>query len=222
MFPQTWLRNGVSSLDRLWLQAFRAPAPCIRGQAGYFRFCAGREFNFGFKVIEVHFCLAPCLLWKALLLGEFHEGSLGLLAMSLCARRQYALDCLVRSSSRGLQRFFSSASGVRSRTGEQIDRVEEKGAAALSPRWLSDLKRRIGKCISFGLRPEQVRKAGDVLQVVGREWRNLVAGSEGFLTGPGRAGLERHRVVWGEMDSMVCIFSGRVGMAMGIWADMIE
>lgn len=90
--------------------------------------------------------------------------------------------------------------------------VEENGAAALSPRWLSDLKRRIGRCISFGLTPEQVRRAGNVLHVVGREWKDLVAGSEGFLTGPGRAGLERHRVVWGDMDSMVCTFSDRAGI----------
>ena len=50
-----------------------------------------------------------------------------------------------------------------------------------------------------------MRRAGNVLLVIAREWRDLVAGSEGFLTGPGRAGLEGHRVAWGEMDSMVCM-----------------
>ena len=34
------------------------------------------------------------------------------------------------------------------------------------------------------------------------EWRELTAGSEGFLTG-GRRGLEGQKVVWGEMDSFV-------------------
>lgn len=136
------------------------------------------------------------------------KGAFELLAMSLNVPRRHAFNCLVRPSPRVLRRFFSSAPGVRSQTQEQISAVEEKGVAALSPRWLSDLKRRIGKCISFGLRPEQVRRAGNILQVVGREWRDLVVGSEGFLTGLGRAGLERHRVVWGEMDSMVCIISG--------------
>lgn len=82
--------------------------------------------------------------------------------------------------------------------------MERLGVESLSSRWLSDLKQRVGKCISFGLRPEQVQQAGEILKVVGAQWRDLVAGSEGFLTGPRKAGLSRHQVVWGEMDSMVC------------------
>ena len=74
-------------------------------------------------------------------------------------------------------------------------------AEALPARWLSDLKRRIGKCIIFGLKQEQVDEAGDILRVVAREWRELVAGSEGFLTGRGRAGAEGREVVWGDMVS---------------------
>lgn len=104
-----------------------------------------------------------------------------------------------------LARVFSGTVSARSKTDEQVAAVEQKGAEALSPRWLSDLKSRIGKCIIFGLRPEQLQRAGSILDVVAREWRGLVAGSEGFLTGPKRAGLEKHRVVWGEMDSMVII-----------------
>jgi hypothetical protein len=50
---------------------------------------------------------------------------------------------------------------------------------------------------------QQTRKAGEVLKVLGEEWKELVAGREGFLTDQKRAGLLRHRVVWGEMDSMV-------------------
>ena len=73
--------------------------------------------------------------------------------------------------------------------------------ASLPARWLSDLKSRIGKCIIFGLKPEQVDEAGDILKVVAREWRELVAGSEGFLTGRGRAGAEGREVVWGDMVS---------------------
>ena len=73
--------------------------------------------------------------------------------------------------------------------------------ASLPARWLSDLKSRIGKCIIFGLKPEQVDEAGNILKVVAREWRDLVAGSEGFLTGRGRAGAEGREVVWGDMVS---------------------
>lgn len=71
--------------------------------------------------------------------------------------------------------------------------------ASLSPRWLSDLKTRIGKCIQFGISNEQTKEAGAILQEMGDNWRDLMAGSEGFLTGKGRWGLYRHQVVWGEM-----------------------
>ena len=131
--------------------------------------------------------------------------------MSLHPSRRYAFNCLVRSSPQDLGKCFSATTRAPEQTRDQIE-VVEKGAVALSPRWLSDLKTRIGRCISFGLKPEQVRRAGSILQVVGREWRDLVTGSEGFLTGPGRAGLERHRVVWGEMDSMVCVYSRHAGI----------
>lgn len=74
--------------------------------------------------------------------------------------------------------------------------------AALSPRWLSDVKTRIGKCISFGINSTQVEEAGSILQETADNWRELVAGSEGFLTGKQWRGLYRQEVVWGEMDSM--------------------
>lgn len=53
---------------------------------------------------------------------------------------------------------------------------------------------------------ELTRKAGSVLKVLGEEWRDLVAGREGFLVEKKRAGLLRQKVVWGEMDCMVCLF----------------
>ena len=66
------------------------------------------------------------------------------------------------------------------------------------------MKQRIGKCITFGLKPEQTTEAALITQEIARDWRELLAGSEGFLTSPKRRGLFRHRVVWGENDSMVC------------------
>ena len=71
--------------------------------------------------------------------------------------------------------------------------------AALSPRWLSDIKTRIGKCIMFGINPSQTEEAGSVLQEISADWRELIAGSEGYLTGPEYRGLFRQEVVWGEM-----------------------
>ena len=79
----------------------------------------------------------------------------------------------------------------------------EPQTVAVNPRWLSETKQRIGKCITFGLKPEQVQEAGRILHELARDWRELMAGSEGFLTGPHRRGLFRHRVVWGDSDSMV-------------------
>ncbi|PQE19047.1 thioesterase thiol ester dehydrase-isomerase protein [Rutstroemia sp. NJR-2017a WRK4] len=69
-------------------------------------------------------------------------------------------------------------------------------------RWLATTKSRIGKCIMFGLTRPQARRAAGILEVLGRDWRELVAGRQGFLVDRRRAGLYRHRVVWGEMDSM--------------------
>ncbi|KAH6637621.1 thioesterase-like superfamily-domain-containing protein [Boeremia exigua] len=72
----------------------------------------------------------------------------------------------------------------------------------LSPRWLSDVRARIGKCIMFGINDAQTSEAGSILQEVTSDWRELLAGSEGFLTGQEYRGLYRQEVVWGEMDSM--------------------
>lgn len=73
----------------------------------------------------------------------------------------------------------------------------------LTPRWLSEIKQRVGKCILFGLRAPQMEEAGRIMRIVARDWKELVAGREGFLVGWGKGGLERHKVVWGEQDVMV-------------------
>lgn len=69
----------------------------------------------------------------------------------------------------------------------------------LSPRWLSEIKQRIGKCINFGLTVEQAEEAAKLLQTLAKDWRALLAGTQGYLVGHGHAGLERHPVAWGEM-----------------------
>lgn len=71
------------------------------------------------------------------------------------------------------------------------------------PRWLADLRARVGKCIIFGCSPALVSEAAVVLRALATEWRQLTAGSEGYLTGK-RRGLDGQKVVWGEMDSFVC------------------
>ena len=54
------------------------------------------------------------------------------------------------------------------------------------------------------MKPDQVDEACRILRDLARDWRNLIAGSEGFLTGKGRVGLQSQAVVWGEQDKMVC------------------
>jgi hypothetical protein len=53
----------------------------------------------------------------------------------------------------------------------------------------------------FGLKPHQVQEAGDIVRQIARDWRELIAGSEGYLTDATRRGLFRQRVAWGEMVS---------------------
>lgn len=78
---------------------------------------------------------------------------------------------------------------------------EAPAAASLpiDPRWLSSVKQRLGKCITFGLTSERLDEAGNVLQQLASSWTELLAGSEGYLTGPARVGLYKQAVVWGEM-----------------------
>ncbi|KAK0720317.1 thioesterase-like superfamily-domain-containing protein [Lasiosphaeris hirsuta] len=68
------------------------------------------------------------------------------------------------------------------------------------PRWIAELRARVGKCIMFGCNNQQIPRAAAVLRVLALEWKDLLAGSEGFLTG-GRRGLDGQKIAWGEMDS---------------------
>ena len=70
---------------------------------------------------------------------------------------------------------------------------------SLSPRWLSEVKSRIGKCIQFGISSSQTVQAASILKEITADWRELMAGSEGFLTAKKWRGLYRQEVVWGEM-----------------------
>ena len=50
----------------------------------------------------------------------------------------------------------------------------------------------------FGMKPAQIDEGGKILNQLAKEWRELVAGSEGFLTDAKRRSLFCHGVVWGE------------------------
>lgn len=82
----------------------------------------------------------------------------------------------------------------------------DSATAELSPRWLSEVKKRLGHCLMWGLNSEQTKEAGAILKQISRDWRELLAGSEGFLTSKQRRSTFRQQVVWGEQDSMVCAY----------------
>ena len=50
-----------------------------------------------------------------------------------------------------------------------------------------------------GLKNEETGEASAILADLAENWREYVAGSQGFLTGEHRRGLFRHSVVWGDM-----------------------
>lgn len=95
----------------------------------------------------------------------------------------------------------------------RMKHVNLSDPASAPVRWHADLKQRVGKCIMFGCDASQISKAAGVTRALGGEWRTLMAGAEGFLTGngegeywaKGRRGLEAREVVWGEMDSFVSL-----------------
>jgi hypothetical protein len=57
----------------------------------------------------------------------------------------------------------------------------------------------------FGLQPAQIDEGGKILNQLAKEWRELIAGSEGFLTDAKRRSLFRHGVVWGEQVRLWCL-----------------
>lgn len=69
------------------------------------------------------------------------------------------------------------------------------------PRLVSEITGRIGKCVMFGMTPEQTREAAEILRILATDWRELIAGVDGFDTQKAKCGLWRHGVVWGEMVS---------------------
>ncbi|KAG7119777.1 hypothetical protein HYQ45_014841 [Verticillium longisporum] len=76
-------------------------------------------------------------------------------------------------------------------------------AAPLNSRWLSDLQARIRRIASVESRSGRHEEARQLLRLTETQWLGFLAGRDGFLTGEGWRGLDRHQVNWGDMDSMV-------------------
>ncbi|KAL2700019.1 hypothetical protein AAEP93_008542 [Penicillium crustosum] len=105
------------------------------------------------------------------------------------------LSASISLYSNGTRRLFSATSTALN--GQNIP-IPDSVSTPINPRWLTMTKRRIGKCMMFGMKPAQIDEGGKILQQLAKEWRELIAGSEGFLTDKKRRSLYRHNVVWGE------------------------
>ncbi|KAJ5416057.1 hypothetical protein N7465_004752 [Penicillium sp. CMV-2018d] len=110
------------------------------------------------------------------------------------------LSASISLYSNGTRRLFSATSAGLN--GQNIP-VPDSVSTPINPRWLTMTKRRVGKCMMFGMKPAQIDEGGKILQQLAKEWRELLAGSEGFLTDKKRRSLYRHNVVWGE-QGMLC------------------
>ncbi|KAF4165746.1 hypothetical protein CNMCM6936_007466 [Aspergillus lentulus] len=112
--------------------------------------------------------------------------------------KRQRLTAITSQASSCYPRFFSISPISRDARSSASKQPPSK-PHSIDPRWLTMIKRRIGKCMMFGLKPPQVKEAGDILQRIARDWRELIAGSEGYLTDEQRRGLYRQTVAWGEM-----------------------
>ncbi|KAI5789419.1 thioesterase-like superfamily-domain-containing protein [Pyronema domesticum] len=96
----------------------------------------------------------------------------------------------------------SSAAAIARAPAPEPEAVASPAEAPLNPRWLATQKQRIGKLLFHGATVEEQKQASVILQDLAENWRDYVAGAEGYLVGPTRRGLYRHAVAWGDMDSM--------------------
>ncbi|GFF22871.1 hypothetical protein IFM58399_00079 [Aspergillus lentulus] len=101
--------------------------------------------------------------------------------------KRQRLTAITSQASSCYPRFFSISPISRDARSSASKQPPSK-PHSIDPRWLTMIKRRIGKCMMFGLKPPQVKEAGDILQRIARDWRELVAGSEGYLTDEQRRG----------------------------------
>jgi hypothetical protein len=75
-------------------------------------------------------------------------------------------------------------------------------AAALSPRWLTDLQTRLKQVSGTKLPPASEAEVERLQREIDSRWLDLLAGSDGFLTSPRWRGLNSHAVAWGDMVSL--------------------
>ena len=114
--------------------------------------------------------------------------------------RQLGLRTCIRLSN-GYRPLSNLATGSDAPRTAAVD-LQTPSESTVNPRWLTDIKTRVGKCIAFGMSSAQIDDAGKVLEELANDWKNLTVGCEGFLTQREHAGLHSHPIIWGDQDSM--------------------
>ena len=77
--------------------------------------------------------------------------------------------------------------------------IKGQSPTSLPTQWLPEVKKRLGKCIIFGLSAEQTKEYASISRELGNSWKAMLLASEGFLFGKGGAGLGIHCVVGDDM-----------------------
>ncbi|KAL5693440.1 hypothetical protein EMGR_005020 [Emarellia grisea] len=112
--------------------------------------------------------------WTAMINDLFQKGGL---ASGECLERLTAIVSQVSSCN---PRFFST-SPISQDAHASASKKPPSKPHSIDSRWLTMVKRRIGKCMMFGLKPPQVEEAGNILQRIARDWRELIAGMHVLL-----------------------------------------
>lgn len=110
--------------------------------------------------------------------------------LGIAARLQAAAS----PSRRGL---FTATAARNAPNGDAVELEPKSGA--LNPRWLSDLRSRIKRSLSRCQSEQDASPLREQLERLDRQWVDLLAGREGFLTEPRWRGLNKHSVAWGDM-----------------------
>ncbi|KAI1215155.1 uncharacterized protein F4807DRAFT_23472 [Annulohypoxylon truncatum] len=95
---------------------------------------------------------------------------------------------------------FNSSNTINSPSRAYSSESKKESELIPSGHWYNEIKERLGKCILFGCSRGQARKIASLLRDATTEWRDLIAGSAGFLT-TGNSGFVDQKVAFGETAS---------------------
>jgi hypothetical protein len=120
-------------------------------------------------------------------------GRPSIIAMRLSTVRLQRLNCRSANVTSCARSFSSGRACLRdNQTPASSSPSASSAASQLSPRWLSDLK-------AQATASARTEGGQSVLKYLEEHWLELMAGAEGFLSGPRWTGLASHKIQWGDM-----------------------